>query len=189
MSPDIKSDITSLHAQLHAASAEASLLASELTEEQAAWRPSPGSWSASECLDHLACTNRAYLVAFEAATLHARARNRLRRGPAVPGWFAAQFLRQLEPPVKPGRKIRAPKSICPRKGLPLAEAYAEFLSAQKLVHEFLEANADLDLAGIRFVNPFIPGLRFSVASGLHIVLAHERRHLWQARQVLRVAVA
>jgi hypothetical protein len=69
----------------------------------------------------------------------------------------------------------------------MAEAYAEFLSSQKLIHEFLDANADLDLAGIRFVNPFIPGIRFSVASGLHLILAHERRHLWQARQVLQAA--
>jgi len=187
MSAPIRSDIESLQSQLRAASDEAGTLAAELTEEQAAWRPAPGSWSASECLDHLAITNRAYLAAFEAATDRARTRKRMRRRPAVPGWFGAWFVQQLEPPLKPGRKMPAPKVLTPRKDLPLAEAYAEFLSSQKLIHNFLEANADLDLAGIRFVNPFIPGLRFSVASGLHIITAHERRHLWQAQHVLRAA--
>ena len=181
-------DIESLKAQLHAASEEASTLKAQLTEEQAAWRPAPGSWSVSECIDHLASTNRAYLAELQTAARLARARNRLRRGPATPGWFGSWFVQQLEPPVKRGRKMPAPGKVRPRE-LPLAEAYAGFASEQELVREFLEANADLDLAGIRFVNPFVPGLRFSLASGLHIILAHERRHLWQARQVLRVAGA
>ena len=185
MSPDIEL----LKTALLAASAEAATLTAGLSEEQAARRPAAGSWSVSECLDHLASTNRAYLAALKTATDRARAQRRLRRGPAVPGWFASRFLRQLEPPVKRGRKIRAPKSILPRQNLSMAEAYAEFLSSQKLIHEFLDANADLDLAGTRFVNPFIPGIRFSVASGLHLILAHERRHLWQAEQVLRTTGA
>jgi hypothetical protein len=36
--------------------------------------------------------------------------------------------------------------------------------------------------GIRFVNPFVRGVRFSLATGLHVIAAHERRHLWQARR-------
>jgi hypothetical protein len=49
--------------------------------------------------------------------------------------------------------------------------------------------AALDLAGIRFVNPFLPGVRFSLATGLHVIAAHERRHLWQAWRVRRAAEA
>lgn len=52
---------------------------------------------------------------------------------------------------------------------------------------FLRDNADLDLAHIRFVNPFIRGVRFSLATGLHVIAAHERRHLrqaWRARRAV-----
>ena len=45
--------------------------------------------------------------------------------------------------------------------------------------------ADIDLAGVRFANPFIRGVRFSLATGLHVIAAHERRHLWQAWNVRR----
>lgn len=48
------------------------------------------------------------------------------------------------------------------------------------VRAFLSHNADLDLAGIRFPNPFVRGIRCSVATGLHVIAAHERRHLWRA---------
>jgi hypothetical protein len=36
-----------------------------------------------------------------------------------------------------------------------------------------------------FPNPFIRGVRFSLATGLHVLEAHERRHLWQAWNVRR----
>jgi hypothetical protein len=48
---------------------------------------------------------------------------------------------------------------------------------------FLHAYAGVDLAGVRFPNPFISAVRFSLATGLHVLAAHERRHLWQASNV------
>jgi hypothetical protein len=55
------------------------------------------------------------------------------------------------------------------------------------VRSFLRTHADVDLAGVRFPNPFIRGVRFSLATGLHVIAAHERRHLWQARRVREAA--
>ena len=43
------------------------------------------------------------------------------------------------------------------------------------------------IAGVRFPNPFIRGVRFSLATGLHVIAAHERRHLWQAWRVRQAA--
>jgi hypothetical protein len=43
------------------------------------------------------------------------------------------------------------------------------------------------LAGVPFPNPFIRGIRFSLATGLHVIAAHERRHLlqaWEVRQAM-----
>jgi hypothetical protein len=53
------------------------------------------------------------------------------------------------------------------------------------VRVLLRTYADIDLASVRFPNPFIRGVRFSLATGLHVIPAHERRHLWQAREVKR----
>jgi hypothetical protein len=47
--------------------------------------------------------------------------------------------------------------------------------------------AEIDLTGVRFPNPFIRGVRFSLATGLHVIAAHERRHLWQAWRVRQAA--
>jgi hypothetical protein len=55
------------------------------------------------------------------------------------------------------------------------------------VRVFLRENEELDLAKIGFRNPFVPVIRFSLATGLHVIPAHERRHLWQAWRVRRGA--
>ena len=61
------------------------------------------------------------------------------------------------------------------------------MSSQQQVRAFLRAGADLDLTGVRFPNPFVRGVRFSLATGFNVIVAHERRHLWQAWRVRQAA--
>jgi hypothetical protein len=68
----------------------------------------------------------------------------------------------------------------------LAPSFAAFIKSQDDVRAFLRENANIDLAGVRFPNPFIPGLRFSLATGFNVITSHERRHLVQAWRVRRV---
>ena len=96
-------------------------------------------------------------------------------------------MRTLEPPAKAFSKRKAPRSIEPRTSPALIDAVHGFLESQEEVRTFLRRYADFDLAGVRFPNPFVPGVRFSLATGLHVLAAHERRHLWQAWRVRRAA--
>jgi hypothetical protein len=183
--PDVilPADILSLQAQLDAADDDAQSLVADLSEEQGAWRAKTESWSVTECLDHLTASSRVYLAAMLPEVTRARERGKMRRGPALPGPAGRWFLRNIEPPVKGFVRAKAPPSICPRRDLSLNEVLVDFLTSQNEVRRFLRENADLDLATTRFANPFLKGLRFSVATGLYIIPAHERRHLWQARRV------
>jgi hypothetical protein len=153
-----------------------------LTEAQGTARHAPDAWSVAECLDHLATANRVYLDAMRQPAAAALAAGRMRRRPALPGVIGGWFARSLEPPPKPGRKMKAPQKIRPRPSPPLADAFSAFLASQDDVRAFLRTYTNIDLATVRFPNPFIPGLRFSLATGLHVITAHERRHLWQARR-------
>ena len=92
----------------------------------------------------------------------------------------------LEPPVR--IKTRNPKKSTPRPSPPLADAYAAFRRSNDDLRAFIRANADLDLASIRFPNPFVSGVRFSLATGIHVLPAHERRHVWQAWRVREARV-
>ena len=183
MSDARPADILLLDEALQAADADARALVTGLSEGRGAWQPAPGAWSIAECLDHLATANRVYLQAMRPAAARAAMRQRQRRGPAHPGVIGRWFIRTLEPPVK--RRMWAPRTIVPRRSPPLADAFNSFLLSQDEVRTFLRANAHLDLAGVHFPNPFVRGVRFSLATGLHVIAAHDRRHLWQAWNVRR----
>lgn len=183
MAADDHADISALGQAFDAIERDARALVSGLTGEQGIWRRAPGSWSVAECLDHLATANRVYLSPMEEAAARALRDGRLRRRPALPGLIGGWFVRSLEPPVKPHFKMKAPKKIVPRESPALDDAVRQFFASQADVRTFLWKYADIDLAGVRFVNPFIPSIRFSLATGLHVTAAHERRHLWQAWNV------
>jgi len=180
-------DVQALEDALDAVERDARALVDGLTEALGQWRGAPGSWSVAECLDHLATGNRVYLRAMQPAASTALAEGRRRRRAAQPGLIGRWFVRWLEPPVKPALKSKAPRKIRPRASPPLRDATDQFLASQDDVRTFLRTYAGIDLAGVRFANPFIPGVRFSLATGLHVIAAHERRHLWQAWRVRREA--
>ena len=178
-------EIQDLLDQLLAAERDSEALVAGLPEELGTRRLTLSSWSIAECLDHLATANRVYLGAMIEPAQRARIQGRIRRRPANPGFAGRLFLYTQEPPPRWGSKIRAPRKIRPRVSPPLGDAFASFIRSQVDVRDFLSENADLDLASIRFPNPFVPGVRFSLATGLHIIAAHDRRHLQQGWRVRR----
>ncbi len=180
-------DITALETQFEAVENDARALVSGLDERRGGWRETAGSWSVAECLDHLATSNRIYLGAMKGAAAAAKEKGRMRRGPAAPGFAGRWFARSLEPPVS--FKAPAPKAIRPRTAPSLAGAAASFFAEHAAAREFLDRYADLDLAGVTFPNPLLRGAPFSLATGLHVIAAHERRHLWQGWRVRKAAEA
>jgi DinB superfamily len=174
-------DLREIQAQLTASDHEAQALLRDLDEEQLNWRPDEKSWSIAQCLDHLNVTNRVYLAPMLHAIEQARRKGSVRKGPIHLGFFGRWFAANMEPPPK--RKLPAPRKIVPavRKGK--AELIEEWRRAQAELDAVLREGAGIDLNETRFVNPFISLIRFSVGTGLQVIAAHERRHLWQAGQV------
>jgi hypothetical protein len=70
----VPADIQALEDALSAAEHDARELVAGLTVELGTWRAGRDSWSVSECLDHVATTNRVYLGAMQPAAERALAR-------------------------------------------------------------------------------------------------------------------
>ena len=182
-----RADIEALQSALDAVEGETHRLVDGLSEDLGAWRQAPDSWSIAECIDHLAVANQVYLGAMRPAAERALREGRRRRRAARPGLLGGWFVRSLEPPVNSRFRSKAPTSIQPRPSPPLHDAVAAFLASQAEVRAFIRKYADTDLVGVRFANPFIGGVWFSLATGLHVIAAHERRHIWQAWRVREAA--
>jgi DinB superfamily len=182
-------DIVNLQEQLDAAERDARLLVQNLGDERGCWRAEANSWSVAQCLDHLATANEVYLSAMKGPAIRARTAGQMRRRPALPGFVGRWFVKKMEPSLKESFKMKAPRKIKPDSSSLLADAFDRFLRSQNEIRDYIRENADLDLAAIRFPNPLVPGIRFSIATGLHVISAHERRHLRQAWGVRRAAEA
>jgi hypothetical protein len=178
----MKKSLEELRRELNANSHNAEELCRGLSEEQLSWRPEPGRWSIAELLVHLNLTNQTYVPAIEVAVREGRSRGLT--APAQPfelGFVGAQFARSMEPQRM---KMSAPKMICPLLQGPAVEALPQFLRSQDLVVRAMDASDGLDLASVKFTSPFFKLLRLSAIAGFAVIAAHERRHLWQAEQIL-----
>ena len=159
-------------------------IAASCSDEQFYWRPLDGEgWSIAQCLDHLGVINAVYVTAIRSGIDAARRRGWTRREPATPGYLGGKFVQSMEPPVT--RRLRAP-----RKGKPAAMKERQLIldgyrAGHDLARQLIADAATIDANRARFKNPFLPLVRFRVATGLFVIAAHDRRHLWQAEQVTR----
>jgi hypothetical protein len=165
--------------ELSANDQTAQALAAGLTEEQLNWQPATGSWSVGQCLEHLCRTNEAYLEAISAAI---RDKPDSQVEQITSGWFGRWFIRSFAEPSPNSKRASAPRKIRPVARVDLA-VLDQFLSANKSCRELIVRMRGKDINRIRFWNPFVPGIRFTVGTGLEIVTGHERRHLQQAECV------
>jgi hypothetical protein len=68
-----------------------------------------------------------------------------------------------------------------------ADVLAAFLRSNQAARDLVRRAAGYDVNAIRFRNPFLPLLRFTVGTGLEITAKHESRHLLQAERVRRLS--
>ncbi len=152
-----------------------------LTVEQFNWRPGPGKWSIAECFDHLNITAGKFIPAFDAAIDRARASGLSGPGPFVYPLLERWFVRSMEPPAR--TRMRARKAFKPSPQHDPGAVLAAFIEGRTAVAERIARADGLDPRRARFQSPVAPILRYSLGTGFAAFLAHDRRHLWQARAV------
>ena len=181
MSPELQD----LLRQIDAIKADAQALCAGLSESQFNWRPGEDRWSMAECLVHLNRSVSATLPAFDRAIEDGRAKGRVAKGggPVRYGWFSRWMIGSMEPPPK--RRMKTfPVFAVPVGGThAIGRVLPEFVSMRDQLAERVRRADGLDLTGNRTVSPVTRLLRMPLGAYLQFVIAHDRRHLWQARQV------
>lgn len=162
-------------------------MTSPLDAETFAWRPATRKWSVGECLDHLTLMNRIYLDSIDEVLGPARqsapeASRRASERRARHGWMGDVFVRTLEPP--PRLKVPTFARTTPPAQRDRDVVVDEFVDTQDRLALTIDAARDLDLAGVRMRSPFVRMLRLSLGQAFGAMLAHNRRHIWQAERVL-----
>ena len=151
-----------------------------LSDAQFNWRPSERRWSIGQCVEHLNISTERYIPVLTKAIADARASGRVAGGPFALGFFERWFLRSVEPP--PRRRFRTPAAFVAPALLSLEPTIRRFHDLQAQLSGCIRAAEGLDLRSIKVRSQFGP-ISWSLNGTFAIMLAHERRHLWQAREV------
>ena len=167
--------------ELAAADERAKELVIGINLEQLNWQPGPGAWSVGQCLEHLCIANEEYLPAIS-SSLEGKPISAVQE--IIPGWFGRWFINNYIEPSPQSKHARAPNKIVPGARVE-PSVLDRFLRSNQAARELVRHAGDYDVNRIRFRNPFIPVLRFTVGTGLEIVSRHERRHLLQAERAKR----
>jgi DinB superfamily len=160
---------------------DAAGLMSGLSDAQFNWQPEPGRWSMAGCFDHLNLSAaQLFIPSIDAAIANARARNLRSNGPFTYSAFERWMVKNNDAPPK--MRFKAPSRFHPPSKRPVNDVRAEFLRWQDELSKRLSEADGLDLRRAKHKSP-IPFVKWSLGGFFQMMLAHERRHIFQARQV------
>ena len=151
-----------------------------LDRERFNWTPAPGRWSIGQCVEHLNITAERYQPVLRQAMSAARERGQLKSGPFALGLFERWFMQTMEPPVR--FRTRTPKAFVASPALDPQQTVERFYVLHDSLRDCIASADGLDLRVIKVRSQFGP-ISWSLNGTFAILLAHARRHIWQAREV------
>ena len=194
MGSPLSISLAELQNQNQALREEVGALAAGLEPTLAERPPGPGRWSVAECVAHLAVTNDLYRPALTAAIQGARTGADVGSPSEAPdsfplGWLARRMIASIEPP--PRMRLKAPPAFRPARAGDNEESAPDWPAALEAYQasnahfaELLHQSRGLDLSRLRIASPASRLIRMRVSTAFAFLAAHDRRHLWQASQVV-----
>jgi hypothetical protein len=181
----LSTQLAEVKLKLDAASEKARTLVNGLSSQQMTKRPQQNQWSVAECLVHLNITSREYLPILSAAFEHAPKETSVKRQFKMD--FMGRLLKwTLEPPPK--FRVKTTVKFEPLDVEPVYEVLPTFLSLQEQLKASVESADGLALDKVKVTSPFNSRVKYNLLSCFNILLAHERRHLWQAERVRNLTI-
>jgi len=157
-------------------------LASASTEAQFHAPPRTGGWSIGHCIEHLTLTGEAFTAKWDTAIKQGISLNGDRANTLYP-WWQRKLLGIVEPPYR--MKSKTGRSFEPSSPLPKEKTIRQFRSMHQEFMRAIDRSRSLDTQRTKMQSPFVTWIWYPLGFSFDLVLAHERRHLWQAWQVYR----
>ena len=103
-------------------------------------------------------------------------------------WLGGILKWTLEPPPMFFSKMKTTKPFQPLEVEPVGEVLPKFLAWQEQLKTSVDEANGLPLDEIKVVSPFDRRVKYNLLSFFNVLLAHERRHLWQAEKVKQAII-
>jgi DinB superfamily len=150
-------------------------------------QPSPTSWSASQCLEHLNIYGQYYLPAIEKAILKAQSKRSKPDAHFRSGWLGNYFYRLMLPNTEgvPHSKMQSPKNAIPSPEHDARVIVTEFINQQEKLLLLLEQARTVNISKIRIPISISPFIRLKLGDTFLFLIAHNQRHILQLERALR----
>ena len=152
-------------------------------------QPSPTSWSASQCLEHLNIYGEYYLPAIEKAILKAQAEGSVPSEMFKSGWLGDYFYRLMLPNTEgvPRSKMKATKNAIPAPEHDAKAVVAKFIDQQEKILLLLEQARIVNMSKIRIPISISRWIRLKLGDTFLFLIAHNQRHIAQLERALKAA--
>lgn len=176
--------LTAIIDDLEAAGYRLRLLRGSVPSPALGLRPSPGQWSAAECLSHLNLTSEAVLPMLRGGLSEARdgqPRTAPYRRDAI-GWM-------LWMAMSPSSRLKTKTipAFAPSGDDPFDPLHAYFDRLQAEIIQCVRMADGLPIDRVKLVSPFDSRLKYNLYAVLTLVPRHQHRHLLQAERAARAA--
>ena len=171
--------------QFRSLKSEATALVDDVDDDLLTTPPDEETWSVAQVFDHLNTAGWLLLNPLEEAIRDGHENERYGDPPFRYGFVSRWFVRSMRP--SSGWTFTAPSVFEPvsPETLYADEVVEEFRALQDQFASCVGEAETLDLRGIRLASPAVPLLRLSLGAWFEATLAHEERHLEQARTILQ----
>jgi len=146
--------------------------------------PEEGKWSVVQVLEHLNAYNRHYLPLVERSMIHITK--------DVNAWFISGFLgNYFVSAMRPSnvfevkKKMRTGKAFTPDKGANIETVFKEFFQHQNKLLNLLEVARRRNLNSVYVPTTFSKLIHFKLGDIFRFLIAHEQRHMIQARNAIK----
>lgn len=149
------------------------------------WRPDPTSWSVAQCLEHLIVSNERTRENADRALDASQPRTIWQRLPLVPALIGPMLVKSQAPGA--GRKIKTTEWAQPAADNMGPDIVSRFAAQQRELAAWVRG-LDHDRARAAIMeSPFGHVIAYSVLNACRLLLAHDHRHMGQARRVMQAS--
>jgi hypothetical protein len=150
--------------------------------EETLLKPAPdGGWSMLQCLAHLNSYGRFYLPAISYAINHPSGNSANEKFKS--GWLGNYFTQMMQP-GNSTKKYKSPKAHSPAPRLDTCAVVAEFIQQQEQLTDCLRKAKAIDINATRVPVSFSKWIRLKLGDTFRFLIAHNERHILQAKRHL-----
>ncbi|HEX6213697.1 MAG TPA: DinB family protein [Vicinamibacterales bacterium] len=156
-----------------------------LRTDQLNWKPAADKWSVGQCFDHLLTSNREYFPIFDRVLQGQKTSNTIWESlPGLPRFWGQMLIKSVSPDA--ARKQKAPKIFAPATSAVDAGIIPRFIDQQERVISYLNTITAVDADRIIITSPVARVITYSLLDACRVIVAHEQRHILQARRVTQL---